>query len=257
MGLAYVFKNCTVTPCFMTCLARTAKLWTAASLHFRIPSNHFVLTWTKKIHNSQKLWRSHEVFLYILTLLGFNLPIKKAVHNIAKNTSFHRYNDYSLVFIAIVSNFSWRQLESVSHFLNWFVSCVSSRDKITALILSISMSAEVILTRFLTQHWTTACLNSGILSAYITGFIIALEQLRKRARKEYLIDIIIPRYLRPDTKSKGSQQTKARMEANINVLVKRTFCVSLFCCCEATRLCLIFLQIAILKAQVIITTTIA
>ena len=255
MGLAYVFKNCTVTPCFMTCLARTAKLWTAACLH--LPSNHFVLTWTKNTQFSKTLKEPWGIPLYSGLARLLNLPIKKAVPNIAKKTSFHRYNDYSLVFITIVSNFSWRQLKSVSHFLNWFVSCVSSRDKITALILLISMSVEVILTRFLTQHWTTACLNSGILSAYITGFIIALEQLRKRARKEYLIDIVVPRYLKPDTKSKGSQQTKARMEANINVLVKRAFCVSLFCCCEATRLCLIFLQIAILKAQVIITTTIA
>ena len=107
-------------------------------------------------------------------------------------------------------------------------------------------------TRFVTQLRASACRNSGILDAYITGFIKALQQLRAIAITTHLIGTGTLSFRAPSTIFKGTQQNELRIEENIKVVVKRTFFSSLFFCCEVTFPWRNFLQMAMLLPQIIL-----
>lgn len=126
-------------------------------------------------------------------------------------------------------------------------SCVSLVEKVASLPLITTISV-FISARFLTQLKAIACRNSGILSAYITGFIKALEQLRAKVITNHLVTETLS-FTRVDEISRGIQQSKVTKEANIKVFVKRTFCSSLFFCCDVMFPCWNFLQTAMLLPQ--------
>ena len=149
---------------------------------------------------------------------------------------------YSFVSITSCLNNNSVRLGSVREVL----SCVAGVTAANGLFL-LSTASLFVSSSLPRQYEDSACLNSGILNAYTTGFTKELEKSRIPAITRYLKGIETASMLRLCQIIRGSHDSKARRDTNSSVFVKRFFCGALLSCCKATLPCRNFIQMPMLQ----------